>query len=179
MTNHLAHTSNLEAIYQNPADLELGVLTEALPVAVTILAQKTITVGEWCFKFHIIGESHFVRIERRGAIVLQEILACIHLPPTACRHHHRFIDLAAHSYRHEGYFVALNFDSMSGKPRPPQLDPILEFQFPAIYGQIPLTQIHLEMDDERLHWWTTHLYPQPHCLTTVRTYSQFNNRKMT
>ena len=174
MTDHLPHPVNLEAVYQNPADLEFGVLTGELPVALTILAQKSITVGEWRFRFHIIGESHFVRIEHVGALILQEVLACMTLPPVACSHHHRFQDLAAHTYHSDSYFVALSFDAMPGKPRPSQLDPFLELQFPAIYGQIPLTQIHLEMDCESLHWWTTHLYPQPHSLTTVQTYSQFS-----
>jgi hypothetical protein len=173
--SHAPVSSGSEAIYQNPADLELGILTQELPVKLTVLAQESLEIGEWRLAFYIIGESHFVRIERGGALILYEVLACMRLPAEACSHHHRFGDLQPHDFRHGSYSVAVGIgDCADGQLIPDSTSPFLELEFPAIFGRVPVTRIHVDEGHGNVRWWTLHLYPQPEGITAVRTFSTFN-----
>lgn len=157
-----------QAIYQKPNALVLGVIHGELPVALTILAQRWLTVGRWRLGFHIIGESHFVRIETAGAPPLHEVLACVDLPAAQLAHHHEFTDLTAHTYQAGRYQVEVDF---TGNRPMPKNALFMQLEFPQVYGQIPLTQIHLEQTRQTVRWWTLHLYPELHNTTKVQTVS--------
>jgi hypothetical protein len=165
--------SQLEPIYQRPVDLELGLFAGDLPVQLTILAQKTVTLGAWAFGFHIIGESHFVSVIQADKPILHEVLACVQLPAAACQHHHRFADLLAHRYDREPYTVSVSLESGQAQPPSPKKGAQLELAFPEIFEKTPITRVGWMVVDGTVTWWTTHLYPERDGITTVRTASKF------
>jgi hypothetical protein len=163
----------LKAIYQEPSRLILGIAYSHLPCQLTILKQELLTVGQWRFMFHIIGESHFVQVEYDKQLVLQELLACIDLDPAYCSHYHDFGNLNIHRYSHSGYSVNVDFKSRDkGYTLPNGL--AMEVAFPAIYGTVPVTQIRWQVTRDKVRWWTHHLYPQEAGVVEVRTQTGFN-----
>lgn len=167
------HPQLIEAIYQEPSQLVLGVAVQRFPCQLTILKQETLAVGDWRFVFHIIGESHFVQVEKHGKLVLQELLACINLDPRSCTHYHHFCNLAPHRFRQENYRIAIDFKHRDkGYTLPTNAG--MEVAFPAVHGTIPVTQIRWQVTKNRVQWWTYHLYPHETGVTEVRSVTGFN-----
>lgn len=167
----------LETVYQEPNTLALAVLPGDSPCPLTVLKKAVVQVDEWQFTFHIIGESHLIRVERNGQLMFQEVLACVPLAPQDCLHHHPFGDLENHHYQSEHYRVAVHFAE-----RPVccnrQIDPMDESQitvtFPEVCGQIPLTQVKWQIRERTIRWWTLHVYPHETGATEVRSFTHFD-----
>lgn len=165
----------IQCIVQHPEALILGVAYGAFPPDTYIsLKHAVVLLDNWRFEFHIIGESHLVRIEHEGGLIQQEILACTDLDPRRCQHYHPFVDLASHDYRHRGYAVAIDFAREPGSIDLP-VDPsaMLEVVFPEVYGFSPYTQLYWHLDGRIVRWATLHTYPDSHGVTYVRSASQF------
>lgn len=165
----------IHCVIQQPTALILGVVQTELPAdAFTVIAQRSLHVGRWQFRFHIIGESHLIRIERGGALVQQEILACSDLEARLCQHHHAFHDLAPHAYQREDYHVMVDFARKPGWMIPPHEDSLqLEVAFPEVCGYIPCTRLYWRVEDQAVYWWTLHTYPDHRGVTYVRSMSRF------
>lgn len=165
--------NNLDVIYQQPEDLILAVISGELSQKFTVLQQQQITLGDWCVQFHIIGESHHVCLAYQDQVVLHEVLACTTLDEVTCQHHHAFHRVKAHRYAQPGYNVTVQF--MQTAPAEPTLPPAnwLDVRFPTVYGLEPYTRLGWQMDTDRLHWWTVHVYPTADHVTYVTTQSYF------
>ena len=165
----------IRPIHQNPPDLVLAVLPDhmQLDLSLTILRHEVLRVGGWAFTFHIIGESHLVRVTYDDQPVLCELLACIRVQDDVCSHHHAFTDLCGHGYTSLGYSVEVSFD---GQLREQFGKQGIEVEFPKMDGQTPVTRIEWQHDAEsgRVRWQTLHLYPQKQGVIGVRSISHFN-----
>ena len=164
----------MNIVLQKPTDLKLAILRTELPANLTTLKQAVVFAGDWQFSFHIVGESHLVRIEHRRALVLQEVLACIDVAAAQCVDWHQFSDLAEHRYDETDYEVGVTFDDRpdsTGSWADSSAGLVVEF--PAIYGCSPVTRIRWELAADRIRWWTLHLYPEPRRITRVLSHSEF------
>jgi hypothetical protein len=160
-------------VYQRPNDLVLGIIETEIEQPITILAQKAFRMRDWLLTFHIIGESHLIRVERDGRLLFQEILACIPLHASTCRHHHSFTDLDAHHYSGKNYSTDVSFApevQMSGIHHHHSLRMI----FPQVYGQTPITQVSWSTSESLIVWETLHIYPDRDGITAVHSRSQLN-----
>jgi hypothetical protein len=147
-------------VEQHPHDLALIVCTGELPTTLCVLAQQAVSVGPWRFVFHIIGESHWVRIERDGEPPLHEVLACIDLAPAVCLHHHRFVALQPHAFQRPGYRIALRTRAVAeGDDADWQPTGALSVEFPVVHGQRPVTRLVWRQTGELMAWRTLHTYP--------------------
>lgn len=160
----------MKSIYQHPQALVLGVMSSEIQAELKILRQADLEIEDWRFQFAIIGESHRVRIEKAGQLVLQEILACVPLQSERCLHYHPCLEDQPHTFCWEQYAVSLYFEPQrtweAGENQ-------LVVNFPAVHGQIPVTCLKWEVQNETVYWWTLHTYPQPERLICVRTFSKF------
>lgn len=167
-------------VHQQPSDLVLALLGTTLPVPVTILAQDSLRLGGYRFVFNIIGESHLTSVERDGATIFRELLACVPLPPDACQLHHPFGDLQAFSTSNGRYTGAVHFVSL-----PASADALaaylhaqpaasLEVAFPPIYHCTPVTRIWWHHVRGSVHWRTLHIYPSTDRITAVWSVSSFS-----
>lgn len=161
----------IQAVYQNPSDLALAVVSGELSLPLTILRRDTLIIGDWAFAFHIIGESHLVTIDHKSQMILCELLACVDVPAKICLHHHQFSDLTAHCHTQPGYTVDVHFDT--------QPDTIfgsdsISVEFPKIYGQTPVTRVEWLHDSGVVSWRTLHVYPQEKGITCVHSISHFD-----
>jgi hypothetical protein len=166
----------LSLVYQRPEDLILNVLTGEIQPALKVLKQQVVMIHDWRFVFAIIGESHWIRIERHNRLVLQEVLACIPVRAEGSLFYHRCTEALPTSYRWARYDVALHF-SASPSPGLPEAEGRLALDFPPLYGIVPTTQIAWKQQAGALHWWTRHTYPGPAQLTYVRTHSTFHTHE--
>ncbi len=164
----------MKKVFQKPTDLRLAILRTELPVNLTILDQAAIDIDAWKFSFYIVGESHLVRIEHRGALVLQEVLACIDMPPACCISWRQFQDLKAYRYGQDNYEVAVSFADQPDWTIPPKSSAsCLEVVFPALHHHIPVTQVQWQMTSNTVYWWTLHVYPEARRTTRVHSRSEF------
>jgi hypothetical protein len=160
----------IQPIHQNPADLALAVTAGEPDLSLTILREKTVVVGEWALRFHIIGESHLVTVLHKDRAVLAELLACVDIPTHACIHHHRFNDLAAHCYSQMGYQVDVHLSDDPGTPF--GADSLL-VEFPRMYNLTPVTRLEWQSDEGGVRWRTLHTYPQERGVVYVHSISHF------
>jgi hypothetical protein len=161
-------------IHQNPADLSLNILTTRLHLPLTVLKQHTLQIGAWSLQFHIIGESHLVTIEHDGVLVLSELLACVEVEASACLHHHRFNDLAAHCFQQLGYSIAVEFSDCY-EDVPVEVDGVIEVAFPEIADQTPITRIvWTRIGEHAVRWHTLHVYPGEDKMACVHSLSYFD-----
>ena len=167
----------MNRVKQSPNDLLLAIFSEDLPIQVTVLRQREITCGEWRFTFMILSESHLVRIERGGKLVMQELLMCS--TPAGNYHHglhrHRFDDLQPHAYAGAlaGYHVQVAFGAADlWAPVGSDWDS-LDAAFAEVYGQVPTTQIAWRMSQAKACWRTLHVYPSAAGATHVVSESKF------
>jgi len=170
-------TYHRPVVLQNPTHLVLCVTSQELTTEVTILCQQSIAFDDIKLTFHIIGESHIVRLERDDTLLFQEVLACIDLPEQECLHYHRFNDLSAHVYQHKGYQVQVDFNPSHHVILPHTPDSLLEVAFPKTHGQIPITRIQWRFKDDVLYWWSLHTYPDWEITQHVYTLSSFSLKK--
>ncbi len=160
----------MNVAHQRPMDLLLGVTRRELPLEWTILKTATVQIDQWGFVFHIVGESHRVRMMHHdNGLYLQEILACVELQPEDCLAYHAFHQLSAYNFQQDRYRIAVSF---SDKPEGLQ-ETGLEVVFPKINGQAPITQIKWQQKDAIFRWWTYHLYPEHDRQVGVYTTSEF------
>jgi hypothetical protein len=166
----ISRNDGMNPVYQQAHDLVLGVLTQETAAPLTIFQEATLARDLWRVRFTIIGESHWIRIENEGRLVLQEVLACVPLKATECLHHHPCQNRQAHHFAWQNYQVDLHFGS---DPRFPSSKTGLRVEFPQILGQTPFTALRWEEKADALHWWTLHTYPQVGQTVCVRTFSRF------
>jgi Protein of unknown function DUF2617 len=167
----------MKTVLQKPTNLKLGILSTELPITLTALKRTAVSTGQWVFSFQIVGESHLVRIEHRGALILQEVLACIDVAAAHCVDCHDFGDRAAYRYKQRDYAVAVSFlDRPEWTLPPADSRACLEVEFPTVYGHSPVTRIQWEVTAGAVRWWTLHLYPEPEHLTRVQSRSEFRCR---
>lgn len=162
--------SVLNPIYQSPAALVLGIATQEMTLTPTILRGQILELGQWRCHFRIIGESHWVRLEKDGQLVLQEILACVPLPASECLHHYPCKTLHNHTFSWNDYSSLVQFNWQADLPHP---ENGLMLEFPAIFGQTPVTCLNWEAQNGILRWWTLHTYPLLEGAVCVRSYSKF------
>lgn len=160
-----------QGVVQSPHDLVLAVHTEALTVPLDILAQSSVELHGHRLTWAIIGESHTVRVEQAGRVVLHEVFACVDLAGQVCRHQQHFRGLDAHRYGHAGYTIAVAFDRPAWSV-PAACDGHLEFAFALTHGRVPVTRIDWQQDGDALRWWTLHTYPEAGGVREVYTYSE-------
>lgn len=147
-------------VEQHPHDLALIVCAGEVPTTLCVLAQQTVSIGQWRFAFHIVGESHWVRIERNGEPILHEVLACISLDPGACLHHHRFAALQPHAFQLPGYRVTLRTRAaMEITDADWQPSGTLSVEFPVVHDQRPVTRLSWRHVGDVMAWRTLHTYP--------------------
>lgn len=161
------------SILQRPQDLQLAVLLDDSLSDLMILRSAQVTCGAWHFEFAIIGESHFVLVLHRGEFFMQEVLACVDLPPAARGHVHALDQHFQHHYQHERYHVQVDA-SYTPDDVPAGYDGLLEYAFPQTYGITPITRIVWWQTPERLRWHTLHTYPAHDHITYVVSDSHFD-----
>lgn len=155
----------IPALYPHPHlpqrvdDLVLAVADVPLSVPFVSLAQAGVIYGAWALTFIIIGESHTVQIRHEGAVVLQEMLACVQVDGQAVTHRHVFADLTAHTYTQAGYTIQVALDRPTWR-LPTQPDGRLEYAFPRTFDRIPVTRIEWQRAGALVRWWTLHTYPE-------------------
>ncbi|NDJ85896.1 MAG: DUF2617 family protein [Chloroflexi bacterium] len=171
MMNRESSRQFLNPVHQQPTDLVLTVIKGGPLLPATILQTATIAHGDWVITFEVIGESHRVVIERAGQVMMQEVLACIVLPPDLDAHHHRFDTLEPYTYQ-DGPHYATRLSFL----RSPQLlgSPRLSMTFPQIYGKYPVTQLDWHLRDGVLDWASLHIYPQLRGTIGVYSLSTFH-----
>lgn len=162
---------NLISVPQNAEDLLLAVLEkDALP-KLRVLRSERLLIGDWRFEFAIIGESHTVRIEHGGRLLMLEVLACIDVAQTACKVYQPFSAKQAFAYHESRYQVAVNFSE--ALPIWTQADNHLRYEFPLTHGQIPETRIQWQLGSGRVTWQTLHSYPDAGGMLVVLSESEF------
>jgi hypothetical protein len=166
----------IQPVFQQPEDLVLGVVATKLPDNLfTVIQKKTLQLGRWRIHFHIIGESHWIRIEHDDRLALQEVLACTTLNKAWCSHHHEFADLAGHQHMRDNYGVSIQFSHRHGWIEPAlSNDTQMEARFPEMFGWVPITRVRWRVVGQRVSWWTLHIYPEPNRVTYVKTQSHFS-----
>jgi hypothetical protein len=164
--------SNLISIQQDAQDLLLAIVErEPLP-AMRVLASETWQYAAWRFEFAIIGESHYVRVEHEGRLVMLEILACISLKAEQCKLYQPLLEMQPFAYQETAYRVAVRFDNQL--PNWSQQRHHLSYHFPITHGQIPQTRIQWQRNGGRLTWQSLHSYPEDSGLITVLTESEYH-----
>lgn len=160
----------IEPHFQQPTDLKLMVIDHpGFQPQFTILEAARVVIAQWQFTFEIIGESHAVSVEQDGILKLQEILVCTDLLPECNLHYHTFTSQTDHAFRAGGYGVNVCFTGM------PSTEPfMMEYVFPDIEGQMPVTRIGWHQSQGMMSWWTLHTYPHKHGCTYVETHSYFD-----
>jgi hypothetical protein len=172
----------LEFADQCASDLVFAITEQELTVPVKVLAQAQFSAAGLAFTFSIIGESHIVRVERDGALLMQEVLACIPVEPGRCTHLARFPVLTNHTYMRPNYTASVNFyqtDSVLEAPFEAQEQGRLRYAFPQSYGRTPQTVVLWYTDPHKpnaLGWRTLHSYPEVGGVRTVLTESTFDLR---
>ncbi|MDX1991255.1 MAG: DUF2617 family protein [bacterium] len=167
----------LEFADQRAADLVFAVTEQELTVPVKVLAQAQFSAAGLAFTFSIIGESHIVRVERDGALLMQEVLACIPVEPGRCVHLARFPMLTNHTYTRPNYTASVNFsqtDAVLEAPVEAQEQGRLHYAFPQHWGRTPQTVVLWYTDPRKpnaLGWRTLHSYPEANGIRTVLTES--------
>jgi hypothetical protein len=168
-----AQVPPLHVAHQSAAELTLAVARSELePVALRVLAAEELTIGEWHFEFQVLAESHRVRVEHGGRLILQELLLCAPIDPSACAHYYPCRELHPHDAVLDGYAVSLRFDRSLDQDLPGAIG-TLTARFPAVEHQTPITRISWWRLADGLLWTTAHTYPDQHKITTVCTRSHF------
>ena len=160
----------LRPIIQRPEDLMLVVVENDISTDFTVFKQQEIQYKDIAVQFAIIGESHVITVRRDGWVVLQEILACATFPPEIQAH--RFDDLGEHTENRHNYSVHVRFSRGEADIAPLEKDAI-EFEFPAMWGQSPLTRINWSCSERVIRWWTLHRYVTEQNFIEVHTQSNF------
>jgi hypothetical protein len=155
---------------QQPADLKLMVTDDpTFEQQFTVLKTAAIAFEDWLFTFQIIGESHIVTATYAGILRLQETLVCADLPPERCLHYYKFATQTDHTYQTDRYGIEVCFPKAVSEN---QFG--LEYRFPKIEGQVPVTRIGWRQNHHEIAWWTLHTYPHKHGCTYVETRSYFD-----
>lgn len=157
-------------IIQRPEDLMLAVVEYDLSAGFTVFKQQEIRYEDVAVQFAIIGESHIITVLRDEQVVLQEILACVTFPPEIQAH--RFDDLGEYTENRHHYGVHVRFATGEADIAPLGKDAI-EYEFPTILGQSPLTRINWSCSGRIIQWWTLHRYITEQSSIDVRTQSNF------
>jgi len=157
--------AQLTTIDQRPEDLVLAILNKQQTLPLKNLVQRQVDFGPYTIEFHIIGESHRIRVMQRGQFVLEEILACVQLSKSICRHRHAFINGAAHRYHALNYDVQVSFTTQPEWQHPGVDSAYIAYAFPAINDFVPLTRIQWQQNEAYIRWWTLHTYHY-HATTT-------------
>lgn len=165
----------LVPVHQNPADLALTIVAGEIATPLTVLKQAALHIDPWKLTFHIIGESHLVRIERAGTPILCELLACVQVMADVQVHQHCFGDLAVHCYTQPGYSVTVDFDDCHDLAPGADDSSVLEVSFPETAGHIPVTRVEWTRAGEHaVRWRTLHMYPYKGSVMCVRSLSYFD-----
>jgi|GEM_PF-1027353 len=164
-------------VFQQPTDLVLGVCrTPAIPVRLQVLAMQRWQLRDIEVTFRIIGESHWISVQRCGAPVLHELLACVPLPNATCMFHHAFQATTSCRYQIEDYTVAVTFQPFAEHHQQLGSDhDNIEIQFPHPLGhaQLPFTRIWWRTRDDCLQWWTLHTYINDQAAIAVVSESRY------
>ncbi len=164
----------MEAVYQHPRDLSLVLTRGTSRQLITRLETAHLDVGSWRLSLSVIGESHVAQVAHDGRTVLTELLFCELPQPEPGAIVRRFEQMEAACFERGGYRVCLTFHEPDWQVPPSTRANTLDVLFPAVFGQIPLTRLQWNHDNERLLWWTLHTYPQPDAIIYVYTHSTFN-----
>jgi hypothetical protein len=164
-------------VVQEPGELMLAVVTEALDPAPVALESAVIQHGPITATFHVIGASHLVGISVDGSVRFYETLSCLSVPSRSCLLHHGFSDLADYDAELAslGYRVQVEFSPQKGvlaetADPAPSRDRIA-FTFPPVFDQRPVTRIGWVTDETSLSWTTLHTYPHRVGATKVTSHS--------
>ncbi|MDX2136971.1 MAG: DUF2617 family protein [Chloroflexota bacterium] len=160
----------LASVTQVPTALVLVVTDAELPFQPHILSSCFVEWADVAFQFSIIGESHFVRIERMGRLWLHELLACTPLYTFSEGHVHPFDKLGAHDYAKDNYCTKVSFSQFPPRRRLKTRSSIT-VHFPRQHGVIPMTHVAWQTHPDRVDWWTLHTYPEAAYTTYVVTES--------
>ena len=147
--------------YQDPKDLYLGVTSAHKIQDLTVLASAELELGDLSIVFRVIGESHWVTISRKGAVVFQEVLACVDLEGPHWQHQHSFQNGKTHSWAYGDYEIRVTFEPMSEAIARFGNTQQLEVRFPHPLGEgdAPFTRVWWEVGSDQIKWWTFHVYP--------------------
>lgn len=163
----------LQPIEQQPEDLVLAVLRRPAPFNLRVLREQVISLGQGMQAVaSVVGESHTLRLERGGDVILLEILACVSVPRDACQHYHPLRDLGAHDYAHDAYRTQVTF------PGEPSSVPVgwncLSVTFPTVNGIRPVTRVCWQAQAQAFAWRTLHVYPRAGRCVYVETSSHYS-----
>jgi hypothetical protein len=165
------------SVAQVPTALVLGVTDAELAFRPHVLLSRCVEWGSVTFQFSIIGESHFVRIERDGKLWFQELLACTPLLNLSVGHIHPFDKLLAHDYAKESYRIRVTFSQ--SPPRRLNNGNGIIVRFPRQHGITPLTHISWRLHANHIDWWTLHTYPEATHTTYVLSESRLGKPEST
>jgi hypothetical protein len=164
-------------VVQEPGELVLAVVTEALDPAPVALESTVVHHGPITATFHVIGASHLVEISVDGSTWFHETLSCLSIPSRSCLLHHDFSDLADYDAELAslGYRVQVQFSPQKGTltetADPSQARDSIVFAFPPVFDQRPVTRIEWFTDETSLSWTTLHTYPHRVGATKVTSHS--------
>jgi hypothetical protein len=158
----------MQPIIQQPTDLKLIVTDNPMTEQLTIIKSAILEASDWQFTFNIIGESHSVSIQHDNIAQLQETLVCGDLPPERCLHYHSFAAQADHRYQANHYTIEVRFTN-----QPTRGQFMLEYVFPNVGDQTPMTGIGWRQESHGMMWWTLHTYPYAGGCTYVETRSYY------
>lgn len=147
---------------QHPDQLRL-VLVRAhhLPLAVHVLQTHTVTAASAVITFRIIGESHWITVQRAGE-VWHEVLACVPTPRCQPAFVHQFNGDDGCAFTSGGYSVQLSLVPLTAEVAARgQSGDRIEVLFPHPYGDgpLPFTRIWWAIERDAIRWWTSHVYP--------------------
>ncbi|MEM6284720.1 MAG: DUF2617 family protein [Chloroflexota bacterium] len=160
----------MEPIYQHPRDLTLALFCGEPTFRMTLLRSRRVNAGPWDVHFHIIGESHAAIFSYERTPVFSEVLACVDVERAFVIH--RFESLEPYRFARGSYGVTCTADRVDWqKPASVQK---LEVQFPPMFGQVPMTRLQWQLDQQCIRWWTLHTYPLENDMIAVKTMSYFD-----
>jgi hypothetical protein len=163
--------TTLVSIPQRAQDLLLALVQHEPMPEMRVLLAESWQYQAWRFEFAIIGESHYVRIEHEGRLLMLEVLACISIKAEQCKLYQPLLEMQAFAYQESAYQVAVTFDNRL--PDWSQQKDSLSYHFPITHGQIPQTRIQWQHEVGLLRWQTLHSYPDEAQMITVLSESAY------
>jgi hypothetical protein len=163
--------TDLLSIQQNAQDLLLALVQQEPLPEMRVLLSENWQHQDWHFAFAIIGESHYVRIEHQGQLVMLEVLACLALKAEQCKLYHPLQDMKPFTYQEPAYQVAIRYENHL--PLWKQQTQHLRYHFPITYGQTPETRIKWQFGAGRLSWQSLHSYPNESGMVVVLSESSY------
>lgn len=162
----------MQTIHQHPRDLALALFRGEPTIPITCLKSAHLSIGRWDAAFHIIGESHAVTLAYDSEPIFAEMLSCAPLSAPCCNFFCDLSDMQPRQINRDGYSVHVTFDD------PPSAAPdaaaAIEFAFPRVFGQKPITRIQWAYHQNTIQWWTLHVYPLSTGVTHVYTASFYD-----